>query len=118
MLRPTSERMKMIEPEDKLSIKEQCDILSVSRSSFYYKPTLESEENLLIMRHLDGQYLDTPFYGVKKLLASLILLGYKINVKRLRRLMKLVGWQTIYPTPKTTKSDPTKYKYPYLLRVC
>ena len=116
MLRPTSERMKMIEPEDKLSIKEQCDLLSVSRSSFYYKPTSESEENLLIMRYLDEQYLDTPFYGVKKLLASLVLMGYKINVKRLRRLMKLVGWQTIYPTPKTTKSDPTKYKYPYLLK--
>lgn len=117
MLNPTSERLAMIDKSNsELSIKGQCELLGISRSSFYYKPVPESEENLAIMRYLDEQYMETPFYGVERLLVSLVMMGYKINVKRLRRLMKLVGWQTIYPAPKTTKIDPTKYKYPYLLK--
>jgi len=117
MLNPISERLAMIDKSNNdLSIKGQCELLGISRSSFYYKPVPESEENLAIMRYLDEQYMETPFYGVERLLVSLVIMGYKINVKRLRRLMKLVGWQTIYPAPKTTKIDPTKYKYPYLLK--
>lgn len=117
MLKPISERLAMIDKSNnELSIKGQCELLGISRSSFYYKPLPESEENLAIMRYLDEQYMETPFYGVERLLVSLVMMGYKINVKRLRRLMKLVGWQTIYPAPKTTKIDPTKYKYPYLLK--
>ena len=117
MLKPISERLAMIDKSNnELSIKGQCELLGISRSSFYYKPLPESEENLAIMRYLDEQYMETPFYGVERLLVSLVMMGYKINVKRLRRLMKLVGWQTIYPAPKTTKIDPAKYKYPYLLK--
>ena len=117
MLKPISERLAMIDKSNnELSIKGQCELHGISRSSFYYKPVPESEENLAIMRYLDEQYMETPFYGVERLLVSLVMMGYKINVKRLRRLMKLVGWQTIYPAPKTTKIDPAKYKYPYLLK--
>ncbi|MFD2527752.1 IS3 family transposase [Flavihumibacter stibioxidans] len=65
---------------------------------------------------MNEQYLDTPFYGLKRLLVLLILAGYKINPKRMRRLMKLQGWQTLYPTPRTTRIDPAAYKYPYLLK--
>jgi putative transposase len=82
----------------------------------YYEPEPESEENLCIMRVLDEQYLKTPFYGVEKLAVLLSALGYRINIKRLRRLMKLQGWQTLYPMPRTTRIDPAAYKYPYLLR--
>ena len=99
-----------------LSISKQCDLLQVNRSSLYYTPSCESEENLRIMRWLDEQYLITPFYGVKKLLQQLFLLGFIISPKRLRRLMRLVGWQTLFPTRNTTRIDPKKYKYPYLLR--
>lgn len=99
-----------------LSIVKQCDLLQVSRSGFYYEPVQESEENLAIMRWLDEQYLNTPFFGLERLLVLLVVLGYKINRKRLRRLMKLQGWQTLYPSPRTTRSDPAAYKYPYLLK--
>lgn len=111
------ERKDMIEPDSSvLSISTQCEILSVSKSSFYYVPVGESEENLAIMRKLDEQYFSTPFYGALRLTAILILYGYKVNIKRVRRLMKLVNWQTIYREPRTTTSDKTHYKYPYLLR--
>lgn len=106
----------MVEREDDLSIVKQCELLDVSRSGLYYKPVGESDENLAIMRLMDEQYLDTPFYGVERLLVLLICLGYQINRKRLRRLMKLQGWQTLYPTPRTTRTDPAAYKYPYLLK--
>lgn len=111
------ERRGMIEPScSQLSISTQCNLLSVSKSSFYYTPTGESEENLAIMRQLDEQYFKTPFYGALRLTAILILTGYKVNIKRVRRLMKIVNWQTIYREPRTTISDKTHYKYPYLLR--
>ena len=111
------ERKEMIEPQSSvLSISTQCEMLSVSKSSFYYVPVGESDENLAIMRKLDEQYFSTPFYGALRLTAILILSGYKVNIKRVRRLMKLVNWQTIYREPRTTISDKTHYKFPYLLK--
>lgn len=99
-----------------LSISQQCELLSINRSGIYYVPVPEKEENLAIMRIIDEQYLETPFYGVERLLVLLIVKGYKINRKRLRRLMKLVGWRTLYPTRRTTIINPAEYKYPYLLK--
>jgi len=99
-----------------LPLAKQCELLGISRSGLYYEPVRESEENLAIMRWLDEQYLQTPFYGVERLLVLLVVLGYTINHKRLRRLMKLQGWQTLYPVPCTTRTDAAAYKYPYLLR--
>ena len=111
------ERKEMIEPQSSvLSISTQCEMLSVSKSSFYYVPVGELDENLAIMRELDEQYFSTPFYGALRLTAILILSGYKVNIKRVRRLMKLVNWQTIYREPRTTISDKTHYKFPYLLK--
>jgi putative transposase len=68
------------------------------------------------MRWLDEQYFSTPFYGVLRLTALLQVAGYPVSVKRVRRLMKKVNWQTIYREPKTTISNKTHYKYPYLLK--
>lgn len=111
------ERRRMIEKDNaELSLVKQCDLLEVSRSGLYYEPVPESAENLSVMRQLDEQYLKTPFYGVERLLPLLVGLGYRINRKRLRRLMRLQGWQTLYPMPRTTKVDPKAYKYPYLLK--
>jgi len=113
----SEERRDMIGPScSQLSISTQCKLLSVSKSSFYYTPTGESGENLAIMLQMDKQYFKTPFYGALRLTAELILSGYKVNIKRVRRLMKIVNWQTIYREPRTTISDKTHYKYPYLLR--
>lgn len=107
----------MIQQEHKdLSIVKQCALLEINRSGLYYEPVKESAENLAVMRMMDEQYYKTPFYGLERLLVLLIVKGYKINRKRLRRLMRLQGWQTLYPTRKTTRIDPAAYKYPYLLR--
>jgi len=111
------ERISMVEKgHPVLTISIQCEALCINRSSFYYVPVGESEANLTIMRLLDEQYFNTPFYGVLRLQALFREKGYFINTKRLRRLMRLVNWRTIYREPKTTFSDKTHYKYPYLLR--
>ena len=114
---PLSTRRAMIDREVKLPcLSRQCDLLSLHRSGIYYTAAVESEENLSMKAFLDKQYLETPFYGVERLLALLILKGYHINGKRLRRLMKLVCWQTLYPQKRTTITDVKAAKYPYLLR--
>jgi len=113
----SEKRKEMIEPLcPGLSIASQCKLLSLNRSSFYYIPSGETQENLAIMLFLDKQYFSTPFYGALKLAKELKLLDFNVNVKRVRRLMKLVNWQTIYREPCTTVRDKTHYKYPYLLR--
>jgi putative transposase len=113
---PVKERKSMINKKEEISLRHQCELLSLHRSGLYYTPSSESEENLSVMRFLDEQYLSTPYYGVERLLALLILKGYRLNRKRLRRLMKLVGWQTLYPQKRTTVSEKKAYKYPYLLK--
>lgn len=113
----SEKRKEMIEPNcKKLSISSQCELLSLNRSSLYYIPSGESVENLAIMRKLDEKYFSTPFYGALRLTAFLLTCGFNVNVKRVRRLMKMVKWQTIYREPHTTISEKTHYKYPYLLR--
>jgi putative transposase len=100
-MKPTSERKLMIEKENiEISITKQCELLNIHRSGFYYTPATENLENIEIMKILDKQYYETPFYGVLKLTALLKNLGYKINKKRVRRLMRIINWQTIYREPK------------------
>ena len=114
---PLKERKLLVDKDvDSPSLMGQCMLLSLHRSGLYYTPSQESEENLDIMRLLDEQYLKTPFYGVERLLPLLVGMGYRINRKRLRRLMKLVGWQTLFPEKRTTVADHHACKYPYLLK--
>ena len=113
---PQEQRKSMIDKTiDSPSLSRQCSLLSLHRSGMYYRAKSESEENLAIMRFLDEQYFQTPFYGLERLLVLLRLSGYRINRKRLRRLMGLVGWQTLFPGKRTSLSDEKAYKYPYLL---
>ena len=115
-MRSTDERKKMVESNhEALSVNKQLDLVSISSSSFYYVPKGESEENLAILRLLDEQYFKTPFYGVLRLTALLVGLGYKVNRKRVRRLMQILDWKTIYREPKTTIRNKQHKKYPYLL---
>jgi len=106
----------MIERDTELSIRRQCELLGLHRSGLYYTQSVESAENLAIMRRLDEQYLKTPFYGYRKLHVLLLSEGYVVGKKRLKRLMKLMGWETIYRKPNTSKPNELHYKYPYLLR--
>ena len=111
------ERRAMVEQQNSsLSIVQQCSLLSIHRSGLYYQPCLESEENLNIMRLLDEQYFKTPFYGVRRLTAWLQQQDYNINRKRVKRLMDLMGWQTIYRKPNTSKPCKENRIYPYLLK--
>jgi len=94
-----------------LSIRRQCELLGLNRSSWYYEPAGETAENLALMRRLDEQYLATPFYGSRKLAEVL-----GVNRKRVQRLMRLMGLEAIYPRPRTTLRDREHRIYPYLLR--
>ncbi len=115
-MRSADERKKMVESNhEALSVKKQLKLVSLASSSFYYVPKGESEENLAILRLLDEQYFKTPFYGVLRLTALLVGLGYKVNRKRVRRLMQILDWKTIYREPKTTIGNKQHKKYPYLL---
>lgn len=114
---PVAKRCLFIEPGNiKISVLKQCAILSIHRSRYYYEPIAETAENLTMMLWMDKQYFETPFYGVLRLTAELIDIGYAVNQKRVRRLMKLIGWKTLYQQPRTTIADKASYKYPYLLK--
>jgi putative transposase len=84
-----------------LSVGKQCALLSISRSSFYYTPKGETEMNLTLMRQIDEQFLETPFFGVRQMTWHLKNEGHPVNEKRIRRLMRLMGLMPIYQKPNT-----------------
>jgi putative transposase len=94
-----------------LSIVRQCDLTELARSSWYYQPAGETAENLALMRSIDEHYLERPFYGSRKMAATL-----GINRKRAQRLMRLMGLEAIYPKRRTTQPGAGHKIYPYLLR--
>lgn len=99
-----------------LSITRQCDLLQISRSSLYYEAKGGSPLNLELMRHIDEQFLETPWYGARQMTRHLKRKGYCINRKRVRRLMHKMGLMAIYQRPKTSLPHPQHKVYPYLLR--
>lgn len=117
-MKSLSDRRSMVDGHfKKLSIQGQCTLLEIHRSGFYYTPAPESEENLRIMRLFDEQYLSTPFYGIRKMREWLVNKhGFCVNRKRVKRLMGLMGWQTLYRKPNTSWKNKANYVYPYLLK--
>lgn len=116
MIDPIVARRLMIEPNNQqISIVKQCDLLGISRSGYYYSPCPESPENLAIMRLMDEQYLKTPFYGARRMQAYINSQDYSVNIKRIRRLLRLMGLEAIYPRPNIIKVQPGHKIYPYLL---
>jgi putative transposase len=99
-----------------LSLRRQCQLLGLVRSSFYYQPQPASAEDLLLMRLLDEQYTRYPFYGIRRMAAWLQQQGHLVNHKRVRRLLRLLGLMAIYPGPKLSTPAPGHRIYPYLLR--
>ena len=107
----------MIEPaHPQLSVVRQCELLDLSRSSYYYQPIGEDEENRLVMRLIDAEYTERPFYGYRKITHSLRQQGYVVNKKRVQRLMQTMGLAAIGPKPNLSKPHPNHPIYPYLLR--
>jgi putative transposase len=90
--------------------------LGLARSSLYYRPVGVSQLELELMRLIDDQYTRTPFYGTRRMRAYLKAHGYRVNRKRIARLMHMMGLEAIYPKPKLSQKDTAHKVYPYLLR--
>ena len=99
-----------------LSVSEQCELLGLSRSSYYYEPATESVENLALMALLDKEYTDHPFRGSRGMRAWLRQEGHEVNRKRVQRLMRLMGLEAVYPKPRLSVGGAGHKVYPYLLR--
>ncbi len=98
-----------------LSLVRQCELLTVNRSTLYYKPVATSEVNVDLINQVRDIWHAHPFYGYRRITAALQRLGYSVNRKRIKRLMGLLGLEAIYPKPNTSKADSEARKYPYLL---
>jgi putative transposase len=109
-------KMMITRDHPDLSLSRQCQVLAISRSSFYYTPKGESAENLALMRHIDELFLKYPFYGSRQMVRQLRREGVCIGRHRVRRLMRLMGLEAIYQAPRTSAPHPEHRIYPYLLR--
>ena len=94
-----------------MTIRQQCELLGLARSTYYYQPRPESAENLRLMRQLDELYLDCPFFGSRRMAVTL-----GVNRKRMQRLMGILGIEALYPKPNLSRPAPGHEIYPYLLR--
>ena len=94
-----------------MTILQQCDLLSLSRSTYYYLAQPESPENLRLLRRLDELYMLRPYYGSRRMAVEL-----EVNRKRIQRLMRILGIEAIYPKPHLSRPAPGHQIYPYLLR--
>lgn len=107
----------MIEPNHpQLSVIRQCLLLGISRSSFYYEPIGESPINLKLMRMIDEQFLETPFFGSRQMMKWLRRQQLRVCRKRVARLMRKMGLSAIFQKPNTSKPFPGHKIYPYLLK--
>jgi putative transposase len=110
-------RLALVDRADTaLSIVAQCRMLRVARSTLYWRPAAVSADDLDLMRRLDVQYLATPFYGARRMVAVLRRAGVLVNRKHVRRLMRLMGIEAIYQRPNTSKPHPEHRIFPYLLK--
>jgi putative transposase len=110
-------RRSLLEPEHaSISLRRQCDLLDLPRSTAYYAPIPESKDNLALMREIDAIYLDNPSYGSRSIAAVLANAGESVNRKRAQRLMRLMNIAGITPKRNTSKPAPGHRIFPYLLR--
>ena len=113
------DKKQCIQPmHPQLTIQRQCELIELPRFSYYRESVADQEkpENLEIMKMIDSEYTNHPFYGSRKIRAALRRKGYNINRKRVQRLMRKMGIQSIAPKPNTSKANPKNKVYPYLLR--
>jgi putative transposase len=99
-----------------LSVSQQCELLGLGRSSYYYEPATESAANLALMERIDREYTAHPFRGSRGMTAWLRREGEEINRKRVQRLMRLMGLEAVYPKPRLSIGGAGHKVYPYLLR--
>jgi putative transposase len=111
------DKRTLVEPgHAMILVSRQCELLGLSRSAYYYQAQRDDSYNLQLMNLLDEQFTRAPFYGVDRMTAWLNREGYRVNPKRVRRLMRLMGLEAICPKPRLSQSTQEHKKYPYLLR--
>lgn len=114
---PLDIRKEMINKDDKAkSICNQCELLGLARSTLYYTPTRANDRDLKLMEELDRLYLEDPTRGTRRMTKELRKMGYMVGRTHVRTLMQIMRLKTVYCRPRTTVIDPSKYKFPYLLR--
>jgi putative transposase len=106
----------MIRTKSELSVRRRCELLRVGRSGLYYEPIADDPEDLTLMRCMDELHLKWPFYGSRKLALELRKQGHDVNRKRVQRLMRVMGIESVAPKPNTSKPSREHVHYPYLLR--
>ena len=109
-------RRAMVEPEENLSVRRQCELVQVCRSGLYYKPEPTPQAELVLMRRIDELHLKFPFYGSRKLTQQLKRQGLEVNRKRVVRLMRVMDMVAVAPKPNTSRPAPEHAVFPYLLR--
>ena len=112
------QRRELIDPAHKLSVRKQCEVVSVHRSGLYYSPQGEKKENLEIMRMMDEHYLKHPSEGVLRMQDFLFAMGFVVNHKRVRRLLRLMGLLAIYPKRNLSKLVIKNIYVPICLKAC
>jgi putative transposase len=110
-------RRSLLDPDHaSISLRRQCDLLGLPRSTAYYAPIPESRDNLALMKEIDAIYLDNPSYGSRSLAAALANTGWEVNRKRVQRLMRLMNIAGVTPKRNLSKPAPGHRVFPYLLR--
>ena len=99
-----------------ISIRKQCDLVGLNRRSYYNARQPETGDNLAIMELIDREYTEHPFYGSRRMVQMLRKNGHEVNRKRVRRLMRLMGLEAIYPKRRLSFRGPDSEVFPYLLR--
>ena len=111
------QRRQMVETDNnKLSINKQCEVLQIHRSGVYYRPNGESQHTLDLMLEIDKIHIKWPYYGTRRMTVELQNMGYVVGRKLIRRLMRLMGIEVIYPRQNTSQPNKGHKIYPYLLR--
>ena len=110
-------RRELVESgNEKISVFRQCELLGLNRTGLYYHGRTESARDGELMRLIDEQYTSTPFYGYRRMTVYLQKLGFRVNHKRVQRLMRALGLEAIYPKPNLSKPGKDHLTYPYLLK--
>lgn len=111
----SQKRSLIVLNHSELSIEDQCEAIDLSRSSYYYEPIEETEENLKLMKRIEEIHLKIPELGYRKIFVELRKEGFDVNEKRVERLWGILGFRSILPSPNLSKPGIANVHYPYLL---
>lgn len=112
-----SSRTELVQPRHlKLSVRRQCQLLNVNRSSLYYRPVPEKPENIKMMEIMDKHLTLHPTEGVNSVVLMFLSMNFCVGPKRIRRLLKIMGRQTIYRRKNLTRAGLKEFIKPYLLK--